>query len=130
MEPRDAALDAVWNQLWELEQQVHQSGALELTGEVRDLLLRAATTVALGEAEVRAALLSVEGAIELLRKIRARIREGSRRLGNALHRMYRLQEQGKLDEARQQMRDLLVVEVVPMYREIAEGELEKMEASP
>lgn len=127
MEPRDATLDALWNQLWELEQQVHQGGALELTGDVRDLLLRAAPTVAFGEAEAMAALLSVEGAIEFLGKIRARVREGSRRLGNALHRMYRLQEQGKLDEARQQMRDLLSVEVVPLYREIAEGELEKME---
>ncbi|KFE62981.1 DUSAM domain-containing protein [Hyalangium minutum] len=129
MEPRDATLDALWNQLWELEQLVHRGGDLELTGDVRNLLLRAAPTVALGEAEAMAALLSVEGAIELLGKIRARVREGSHRLGNALHRMYRLQEQGKLDEARQQMRDLLSVEVVPLYREIAEGELEKMEGA-
>jgi DUSAM domain-containing protein len=37
--------------------------------------------------------------------------------------MYRLRDAGRLDEARQEMRDVLSVEVVPLYREIAEDAL-------
>jgi len=44
-----------------------------------------------------------------------------------LERMYDLRDAGDLDGARQQMRDVLAVEVVPEYREIAEGELEKLD---
>lgn len=127
MEPRDAKLDALWNQLWELEHRVQQGHVLDLTGEVRDLLRRAALTVAISEDEAVTALSSVESATDLLRKMRVRIRDGSRRLGNALHRMYRLQEEGDLDGARQLMRDVLSVEVVPLYRKIAEGEIEKLD---
>ncbi|WP_321545006.1 DUF2379 family protein [Hyalangium rubrum] len=126
MEPRDANLDSLWNQLWELEHRFQQGHALELTDELLDLLRRAAPTVDIREHEVVAAFSRVESTTDLLRNIRARIRDGSRRLGNALHRMYRLQEKGDLDGARQQMRDVLAVEVVPLYRKIAQGELEKM----
>ncbi len=40
--------------------------------------------------------------------------------------MYQLRERGDLDGARQQMRDVLAMEVVPLYREVAEGELDKL----
>jgi DUSAM domain-containing protein len=126
MEPRDPNLDALWNQLWDLEQRVQRGEVLVLTDEVRELLARAAPTVAISEAEAATALSGVESATSLLRTMRARIRDGSRRLGNALHRMYRLQEKGSLDEARQEMRDLLEVEVVPLYRRIAQEQLEAL----
>lgn len=41
--------------------------------------------------------------------------------------MYELQAAGDLEEARQQMRDVLAVEIVPLYREIAEGEISKLD---
>ena len=126
MEASDAELDAVWNQLWVLENRVQQGEALALTQEVRDLLQCTAPTVAITEAQAQTALDSVEGATALLLAIRARIRDGSHRLSDALHRMYRLRDKGDLDGARQQMRDVLAVEVVPLYREIAEGQLEEM----
>jgi len=123
----DASLDAVWNELWELENRVQRGEALRLTQEVRHLLEHAAPTVAISKAEAEAAVASEEGATALLLKIRARVREGSHRLSDALHRMYRLRDSGDLDGARQQMRDLLAVEVVPLYRDIAAGQLERLD---
>lgn len=40
--------------------------------------------------------------------------------------MYRLRDKGNLEGARQQMRDILAVEQVPHYRDIAEGQLEDL----
>ena len=126
LEYLDAELDALWNQLWHLEDQVRRGEALKLTEDVRDLLRRAAPTVAIHETEAERDLASAERATELLREIRARIREGSSRLSDALHRMYSLRNAGDLDGACQQMRGLLAVEVVPLYRDIAQGQLEQL----
>lgn len=119
--------DADWNQIWVLDNRVEQGQPLELTDDVRDLLRRTAPTVAIGTTEAEAALASVESATALLRKIAARIRDGSHRLSRALNRMYTREEKGDLSGARQQMRDLLAVEVVPHYRNIAEGQLERLD---
>ena len=127
MDELDAEVDALWNQLWELEHRVSQGEALALTADMRALLRRAAQTVAIREQEVESALSDVERATALLLKIRARIRDGSNRIMDALERMYDLQDAGNLDGARQEMRAVLAIEVVPHYREIAEGELEKMD---
>ncbi len=127
MEYLDADLDAVWNQLWELENRVQRGEGLNLTPEVRDLLQLAAPTVAISSADAETALASAEGATALLRDIRARVRDGSHRLSDALHRMYRLRDSGDLDGARQQLRDLLAAEVVPLYRDIAEGQLQRLD---
>jgi DUSAM domain-containing protein len=127
MEPLNAELDALWNQLWGIENRVNRGEALELTGEVRDLLLRAAPTVAISTVEANAALANVDSATTLLRRIRERIRDGSNRIMDALYRMSQLQKKGDLEGARQQMRDVLAVEVVPHYRDIAEGQLERLE---
>lgn len=121
----DADLDALWNQLWEVEDQFRR-GELRLTQDVRDLLRRAAPTVAIRETDAETALASADGATALLQEIRARVRDGSHRLSDALHRMYSLRDAGDLDGACQQMRDLLAVEMVPLYRDIAEGQLERL----
>jgi DUSAM domain-containing protein len=130
MEPLNAELDELWNRLWGIENRVNQGEALELTDEVRDLLLRAAPTVAIGTAEANAALANVESATTLLRRIRERIRDGSNRIVDSLHRMSRLRKKGDFDGARQQMRDVLAVEVVPYYREMAEGQLAELDELP
>jgi DUSAM domain-containing protein len=127
MEDLDAELDALWHQIRELDNQVARGEALELSERVRELLLSAAPTVAIGSAEARVALGSIEQATTLLREIRKRVRDGSNRINNALLRMYELQDAGDLEGARQQMRDVLAVEVVPLYREIAEGEIAKLD---
>jgi DUSAM domain-containing protein len=115
-----------WHEIRVLDTRVQQGQALALTDDVRDLLLRSAPTVAISDTEAKAALANVESATALLRKIRERISAGSDRLSDALLRMYEFQEAGDLEAARQQMRDVLAVEVVPEYREIAEGELAKL----
>jgi DUSAM domain-containing protein len=119
-------LDADWNQIWELNQRVQRGETLELTEEVHELLRRTGPTVALGNAEIEAALASAESTPALIQRIDARVHDGSRRLSAALNRMYRLRDSGDLERARQQMRDVLAVEVVPHYRDIAEGQLERL----
>jgi DUSAM domain-containing protein len=120
--------DANWDDVRGLESSVIGRGEpLILTAEVRAILRRSAKEVAMSDTEAEVALGNTATATDLLREIRRRIREGSDRISDALHRMYRLQEKGDLDGARQQMRDVLALEVVPLYREIAEGELEKMD---
>jgi DUSAM domain-containing protein len=86
--------------------------------------------VAVSTADAETALASVESATALLLEIRKRIREGSNRINDALFRMYALQDAGDLKGARQQMQDVLAVEVVPLYREIAEGEIAKLNDLP
>jgi DUSAM domain-containing protein len=122
-----AELDALWDHLWGLEDRINQGEPLELSERMRSLLLSAARTVAISSADAKAALASVESATALLLEIRRRIREGSNRINDALFRMYGLQNAGDLEGARQQMRDVLAVEVVPLYREIAEGEIAKLD---
>jgi DUSAM domain-containing protein len=119
-------LDALWDHLWGIEDRIHHGAPLELSGRMRDLLLSAAPTVAISSADAEAALVSAESATALLFEIRKRIREGSNRINDALVRMYSLHDSGDLKGARQQMQDVLAVEVVPLYREIAEGELAKL----
>ena len=130
MEYLDAGLDALWHQIRELDNRVARGDPLELSERVRDLLRRAAQTVAIGSADTEAALATIESATALLRKIRDRVRDGSNRINHALVRMYALQDAGDLEGARQQMREVLAVEVVPFYREIAEGEIEKLDDLP
>lgn len=118
MEPDDAD----WHAIRVLDNQVEQGKPLALTPEIRELLRRTAPTVALDITDTP--LDSAERATALLRTIRRRITDGSHRLGRALHQMYRLRDAGRLEEARQKMHDILAVEVVPLYREIVETELE------
>jgi DUSAM domain-containing protein len=127
---QDAELDALWDHLWGLEDRINRGETLELSERMRALLLSAARTVAISGAAAEAALASVESATALLLEIRKRIREGSNRINDALLRMYALQDAGDLEGARQQMQDVLAVEVVPLYREIAEGEIAKLSDLP
>ncbi|MFY0528184.1 DUSAM domain-containing protein [Archangium gephyra] len=99
----------------------------KLTADVRELLRRTAPTVAISNAEAERALSHTGSAIELLQQIRRRADDGTRRLMQALDAMYRLLKKGDIGGARQQMQDVLAVEVVPHLRELAESELEKLD---
>jgi DUSAM domain-containing protein len=103
-----------WDPIRALARRVIREGApLILTDDVRALLLRSAREVAISDDDTTRALASETEALELLREISRRIREGSNRLSDALHAMYRHQDAGNDHSARQSMRDLLAVEVVP-----------------
>ena len=119
-------LDVDWYQVRMLDNRIQQGQALELTDEVRDLLRRTARTVAISDAEAVAALSDVKSATTLLKSIRHRVDDGAHRIMRALDTMYRLRKKGDIQGARQQMQDVLAVEVVPHFREIAEGQLADM----
>jgi len=118
-----------WHPLVNLATRVLRDGKpLALTTQVVSVLRNAARTVAISEAETKAALQSVRSAKALLRKIREdRIRKGSNRLGDALLRMYKLRDGGDIEGAREQMRKVLAVEVVPFYRWVAQGQLDQLD---
>jgi DUSAM domain-containing protein len=116
-----------WDDLRALAQRVlHQGAPLELTDETRALLWRTAQQVAISQGDAEEALSCLPTATALLQEIRRRIRDGSNRLGDAMLEAYRLRDEGNIEEACQQMRDILAVEVVPLYREQAEILLEKL----
>lgn len=116
-----------WDPIRALAQRVLERGeALELTEETRTLLKRSAQEVAISLADAEDALRSIPNATTLLREIRGRIRDGSNRLSDALHRAYRLRDAGDIEGALKQLEDVLAVEVVPLYREEAEIVLEKL----
>ncbi len=120
-------LNADWDRVWELNQRVQKGEAVECTEEVREFLRRTGPTVALSSAEIEAALENAMSTTVLIQRIDALVHDGSRRLSAALNRMYRLRDSGDLEGARQQMRDVLSVEVVPHYRDIAEGQLARLD---
>jgi DUSAM domain-containing protein len=90
------------------------------------LLRRTAQQVAISQADTEEALRSHSTAKLLLGEIRRRIRDGSNRLSDALHRAYRLRDRRDLAGARRLMEDLLQIEVVPLYREQAKILLEEL----
>ena len=116
-----------WNRIRDLAQRVlERSEPLELSEDTQALLLKTAREVAISEQDAEDALRSVPTATTLLGEIRQRIREGSRRLSRARDRVEELQEKGDLNGAQQFIRDLLTVEVVPLYREQAEILLDEL----
>jgi DUSAM domain-containing protein len=109
-----------WVPIRALGQRVIERGEpLELTEDVRALLRRSASEVAIPPEDAENALGSVPTATTLLGEITRRIREGSDRLSEAELRADDLQDAGDLDGACRVMEEVLAVEVVPHYRRIA-----------
>lgn len=112
-----------WGQIRALALRVEQGKPLELRDNLRAFLRQTAPSVAISEVEAEDALKSVEGTEALLALMVKRMEDGKQRISQALYRMIRCQEAGDLEGARQQMRDLLAVEVVPKYRQAAQENL-------
>lgn len=117
-------------QLAVLEYRLQQGHALELNHDLCALLRQTAPTAAIGEAETEEALKSPEGTEALIREILSRFSDGKERIIRALFRMTSLRDAGDLEGARQQMRDVLAVEVVPQYRRMAEENLAGLDRPP
>jgi DUSAM domain-containing protein len=116
-----------WSAIRALGRQVLERGeALELNDETRVLLRRSAAEVALSPEETEGALRGVSTAATLLKEIQGRIRDGSRRLSRARSRAKDFQDAGDLAGARKPWEDVLAVEPVPFYRELAELELDTL----
>ncbi|WIG93804.1 DUSAM domain-containing protein [Myxococcus sp. SDU36] len=120
-----------WNPIRALARRVlHHGEPFAVTDDVRDLLRRTASEVGISDADAMRALTTEAGALDLLRESSRRIGEGSDRLMDALYRAKRYRLAGDFDSARQEMRDVLAVEVVPHYRETAQGQLEDLDDEP
>ena len=117
-----------WDPVRALSQRVLAGAALQLTDDVRALLLRTAREVGISDASE--ALSTEPGALALLHECMRRIKDGSWRFVRALRRMRQHQEAGDYDSARQEMRDVLTVEVVPYYRMLAQEQLDDMADAP
>lgn len=117
-----------WDEIWELNQRVTDQGQpFVLTDDTRQLLRVTASDVAIATAEVEQALATDASAAALLREVAKRIRVGSRRLSRTMSEVDQRKEAGDLDGARQVLRDLLEVEAVPHYRDIAQTYLEALD---
>ncbi|WP_244224348.1 DUSAM domain-containing protein [Corallococcus sicarius] len=121
------AEDVDWEEVRRLAARVEAGEALTLTSDVRELLLRAARQVAIPDADALVAVNDVATATTLLREARARIREGSIRLSRTRLRADDLARNGDVAGARKLLEDLLAVEEIPLYRELAEIELEGLD---
>jgi DUSAM domain-containing protein len=117
-------------QLAVLAQRIQEGHALELTDDLRALLRRTAPTAALSETETEEALKSPEGTEALMRMILSRFQHSQRRFLRSMYRMTSLRDAGDLEGARQQMRDVLAVEIVPQYRRMAEEVLRGLDSPP
>jgi len=116
-----------WMDVRALAKRIERGTKLTLTSRVIGVLRRSAGEVAISADEVETALRNVTRATALLRKVVTRINRGSRRLSRALSRMYRLRDDGDVEGARRQIRDVLRVEVVQFYRKIAQGQLDQLD---
>lgn len=121
--------EADWEEIRGLAEQLERGQALELNEAVRALLQRVTRQVALSETDAEQGLRSPSDAEALLAKISRRIRAGSRRLSRAIVDASRRQESGDVQGARALFESVLAVEVVPLYREIAQTQLKALERS-
>jgi DUSAM domain-containing protein len=109
-----------WDRVLGLYARLERNEALELDADLRDLLRRVARDVAISHDDAERALLTSTGAETLVREIRRRIFEGSRRLSRALVDSARRKKAGDAAGARAVLDGVLGVEVVPLYREQAQ----------
>lgn len=117
-----------WHEIRELNRRVTDLGEpFILTDERRALLVGTASEVAISPRDVSQALQDDASAAALLKEISKRIRVGSRRLSRALTESNKCQEEGDLDAARAPLLELLDVEVVPFYRELAQVQLDALD---
>ncbi|MBZ4395727.1 DUSAM domain-containing protein [Myxococcus sp. MISCRS1] len=120
-----------WDPIRTLARRVLQGGeGLVLTDDIRTLLERTAREVGIGISEATDLLATDAGARTLLEECARRIREGSSRMVSSLNQRCRHKRAGDFDAARQVMRDVLAVERVPHYREVAQGQLDEMSDDP
>ncbi|AEI64254.1 hypothetical protein LILAB_11725 [Corallococcus macrosporus] len=93
------------------------------------MLRDTAAEVAIAPEEAASALHGDVSAAALLKEIAKRIRVGSRRLSRAIAEAMKHEEAGDLEAARVPLLELLDVEIVPFYRELAQVQLDALDES-
>ena len=108
-----------WDKVLGLYAGLERNESLTLTTDVCDLCRRVARDVAIRDDEAEHALLTLGGAETLVREVRRRIFEGSRRLSRAFAESDRRKSAGDTVGAREILEGVLAIEVVPLYRQHA-----------
>lgn len=108
-----------WDRVLGLYARLERNEAVEMDADTRDLCRRVARDVAIGDGDTELALLTLPGAETLVREIRRRIFEGSRRLSRAFAESDRRRKAGDVAGARAVLERVLAVEDVPLYRQHA-----------
>ncbi|NPC50279.1 DUSAM domain-containing protein [Corallococcus sp. AB032C] len=116
-----------WDDIRDLARRVSDGEPFKLTSESRAILQRTGLQVGIPAADVERALHGEASAATLLGEVARRIRDGSHRLSRALSEATRLQETSDMAGARQVLRAILEDEVVPLYRDIAQIQLEALD---
>lgn len=106
-----------WDKVLGLYARLERNESLALTTDVCDLCRRVARDVAIRDDDAEHALLTSGGVETLVREIRRRIFEGSRRLSRAFAESDRRKQVGDSVGAREVLEGVLAVEVVPLYRQ-------------
>ena len=109
-----------WDRVLGIYVKLERGEKLDLNADMRELLARVAQDVALSPEDADRALLSPPGEETLVRELRRRIFEGSRRLSRALVDSSRRRKTGDVVGARAVLEAVLAVEVVPLYRKQVE----------
>lgn len=109
-----------WDRVLSLYSRLERGESLSFDTEVRGLCRRVAQDVAVDDEHLENALKAQAGAEALVRELRRRIFEGSRRLSRALANSARLKSSGDVAGARAALENVLAAEVVPLYREQVE----------
>lgn len=123
----NAAQREDWAQIRELDFQLQRGRPLELTDTVRELLTRTALQVAFTAEDAERGLRSAAEAAALVTQIERRIREGSRRVGQAIFDAASQEAQGNAQSALPLVKAALADEVVPYYRELLEAILQSVD---
>jgi DUSAM domain-containing protein len=108
-----------WDRVLELYARLERNEAIELNADTHALCRRVARDVAISDDEAEHALLTPAEAETLVREMRRRIFEGSRRLSRAFAESDRRKKAGNAAGAREVLERVLAVEVVPLYRQHA-----------
>ncbi len=109
-----------WDRVLALYSKLERGEALSFDADVSGLCRQVARDVAVDEDDLEEALRTDWGAENLVRELRRRIFEGSRRLSRALADSARFKNEGDVARARSTLESVLAVEKVPLYREQAE----------
>lgn len=110
---------------WERLRSLADSGTnVELTDtETVEYVLKIARQVAMGDSDIERGKRDEVALNALVGEVRARIRDGSRRLMAAIAKAQASIEAGDRDQARQHLTEIISTERVPWYREQARREL-------
>ncbi|MFE8596436.1 DUSAM domain-containing protein [Archangium violaceum] len=113
-----------WDRVLGLYARLERNESIEFDADTLDLCRRVTRDVAISDDTQESALRTPARAETLVREMRRRIFEGSRRLSRALVDSARRKKAGDIAGARKVLEAVLAVEVVPLYREVAQTTLD------